>query len=156
MTPSSPDPLREAAQAVLTAVDETGDNGETLAEFVGIEDQRDALAAALSATPSPAQRGFIRIRTPDDPDGWTATGDIVSGIDYQYISGDVAVILDWSAQPAPALGLDVEALAESLFDETSDTYHAMTRVDALDIARRMVRGTRGKPLAARGAPDDPE
>jgi hypothetical protein len=52
--PSSPDPLREAAQTVLTALDETGDNGETLAEFVGVEDQRDALAAALAAQPAPA------------------------------------------------------------------------------------------------------
>jgi hypothetical protein len=41
-------------------------------------------------------KGQIRIRTPDDPSPrWTAMGDLVPGVPYTYISGDVAVLVDW-------------------------------------------------------------
>lgn len=38
---------------------------------------------------------IIKIRTPDDPTGWTAIGEGVCGTPYQYISGDIAVSLEF-------------------------------------------------------------
>jgi hypothetical protein len=128
MTPSNPDPLREAAHTVLTALDETGDNGETLAEFVGIEDQRDALAAALSAAPSAA---LAQARPPADEGLRAALASQDQQIaKWAYAESQAADRKDWpmadrwrnlaqgaasaieairaalAAQPAP--GLDVE------------------------------------------------
>lgn len=41
-------------------------------------------------------RGYIRIRTPDDePGSWTAQGDLRPGTPYTYVSGNVAVLVDW-------------------------------------------------------------
>ncbi len=37
----------------------------------------------------------IKVRTPDDPGDWTARGEGPIGTPYQYISGDVAVRLDF-------------------------------------------------------------
>ncbi len=41
----------------------------------------------------------IKVRTPDDPGDWTARGEGPIGTPYQYISGDVAVRLDFDDVP---------------------------------------------------------
>lgn len=37
----------------------------------------------------------MRVRTPDDPTGWTAKGEGPVGYPYTYVSGDVAVMIDF-------------------------------------------------------------
>jgi hypothetical protein len=61
-------------------------------------------------------RGTIRVRTPDDKPGhWTATGDLVPGRPYSYISGDVAVLVDW---PEPSsTPVEAREAADRLWDE---------------------------------------
>lgn len=49
-------------------------------------------------------RGYIRIRTPDDPDGWTAQGDLIPGMPYTYTSSGVAVYIDWAKRGEPGVG----------------------------------------------------
>jgi hypothetical protein len=41
-------------------------------------------------------RYYIKVRTPDDPKGWTAKAEGEVGTPYSYISGDVAVELSWN------------------------------------------------------------
>lgn len=56
---------------------------------------RSASCSICRFSGHPPPRGYIRIRTPDDPEDWTAEGDLPVGEPYIYSSGDVAVEVTW-------------------------------------------------------------